>query len=268
MASTVRERERSGARVALGRAAEHLLSLQDDAGWWKGELQSNVTMDAEDILLREFLGVRETGATARSAAWIRSQQRADGTWANFHAGPGDLSTTIEAYWALRVAGDEPAEEHMSAAATFIRENGGIERARVFTHVWMALFGLWPWACVPALPVEIVLAPSWLPLNIYDFACWARQTIVALSVVRAYEPAHRLSFTLDELRGDEPWRPAVPRSRSGRWLARAERAWRLYERRPMRWLRNAALSRAERWIIARQEADGSWGGIQPPWVYSL
>ncbi len=29
-----------------------------------------------------------------------------------------------------------------------------------------------------------------------------------------------------------------------------------------------MARAERWIVSRQEADGSWGGIQPPWVYSL
>jgi squalene-hopene/tetraprenyl-beta-curcumene cyclase len=26
--------------------------------------------------------------------------------------------------------------------------------------------------------------------------------------------------------------------------------------------------AERWVRERQEADGSWGGIQPPWVWSL
>jgi len=26
--------------------------------------------------------------------------------------------------------------------------------------------------------------------------------------------------------------------------------------------------AEEWVVKRQEADGSWGGIQPPWVYSL
>ncbi|HEX5478648.1 MAG TPA: squalene--hopene cyclase, partial [Dehalococcoidia bacterium] len=38
--------------------------------------------------------------------------------------------------------------------------------------------------------------------------------------------------------------------------------------PLRRLRRFALERAERWVIARQEADGSWGGIQPPWVYSL
>jgi len=258
----------SEAQLALGRACEHLLSLQDESGWWKGELQTNVTMDAEDMLLREFLGIRESDGTARSAAWIRSQQRADGTWANFYEGPGDLSTTIEAYWALRLAGDEPEAEHMRAAAEFIRAEGGLERARVFTHVWLALFGLWPWEQVPALPPEIVLLGAWVPLNIYDFACWARQTIVALSVVIAHRPHHPLSFSLEELQGAEPWRPAVPKSARGRWLARLDRALRAYERRPPRLLRRLALGRAERWIVRRQEADGSWGGIQPPWVYSL
>src|SRR6266851_1665182 len=114
----------SEAEVALERACQYLLSLQDDAGWWRGELQTNVTMDAEDMLLREFLGVRRADETERSAAWIRSQQRQDGTWANFFGGPGELSTTIEAYWALKLAGDSPDEEHMRAAASFIRASGG------------------------------------------------------------------------------------------------------------------------------------------------
>src|ERR1700709_1225224 len=104
------------ADVALDLACEHLLSLQNDAGWWQGELQTNVTMDAEDMLLREFLGIRKQDETERSAAWIRSQQRADGTWANFYGAPGELSTTIEAYWALRLAGDPAEAEHMRIAA--------------------------------------------------------------------------------------------------------------------------------------------------------
>jgi squalene-hopene/tetraprenyl-beta-curcumene cyclase len=29
-----------------------------------------------------------------------------------------------------------------------------------------------------------------------------------------------------------------------------------------------MRRAAEWILARQEADGGWGGIQPPWVYSI
>src|SRR5260370_40006346 len=213
---------RSEAEVALERACEHLLSLQDDAGWWRGELQTNVTMDAEDMLLREFLGVRRAEETERSAAWSRSQQRQDGTWANFFGGPGELSTTIEAYWALKLAGDSPDREHMRAAAEFIRREGGIEHARVFTHLWLALFGLWSWDRVPALPPEIILLPSWVPLNVYDFACWARQTIVALSLVKAHRPCRPLPFALDELEPARGAAGAAPEGagRSG-WLARID-----------------------------------------------
>ena len=189
---------RTDAEIALERSRERLLALQDEGGWWRAELQTNVTMDAEDILLREFLGIRERDGTERSAAWIRSQQRPDGTWAKFHGGPGDLSTTVEAYWALRLAGEDPQADHMLAAAAFIRAEGGIERVRVFTHVWLALFGLWSWDEVPALPAEVILLPRWVPLNMYDFACWARQTIVALSVVKAHRPTRALPFDLAEL----------------------------------------------------------------------
>ena len=259
----------SRARVALELACERLLALQNEGGWWQGELQTNVTMDAEDMLLREFLGIRTEDETRRSAEWIRSQQRADGTWANFYGGPGELSTTIEAYWALRLAGDAPDAEHMRAAASFIRQSGGLQGARVFTHVWLALFGLWPWEQVPALPPEVVLLPSWVPLNIYDFACWARQTIVALSLVKAHRPSRRLPFDLAELHGSGR-AAGGGRAPGGRaaWLARLDRALGAYERRPLPPLRRLALDRAERWIVRRQEADGSWGGIQPPWVYSL
>ena len=258
----------SRAQAALRRACEHLLSLQDPAGWWQGELQTNVTMDAEDMLLREFLGIRRGEETERSAAWIRSQQREDGTWANFYGGPGELLTTIEGYWALRLAGDRADEPHMLRAAAFVRAHGGIERARVFTHVWLALFGLWPWEQVPALPPEIVLLPRWLPLNVYDFACWARQTIVAVSLVKAHRPVRPLGFGLDELRSGEPAQAARPGSWRGRMLAQLDRLMRAYERRPFAPVRQLALGRAERWVVRRQEADGSWGGIQPPWVYSL
>src|SRR5438445_4492228 len=260
---------RAQALAALQLAREHLLSQQDPGAFWRGELQTNVTMDAEDLLLREFLCIRRPLETERAAVWIRSQQRADGTWANFYGGPGELSTTIEAYWALRLAGDPPDAPHMLEAATFIRANGGLERARVFTHLWLALFGLWSWDRVPALPPEIVLLPRWVPLNIYDFACWARQTIVALSLVKAHRPARRLPFDLAELHGSGL--PAAerhaPRGRAA-WLLRLDRALGAYERRPLRLLRRLALARAESWIVRRQEADGSWGGIQPPWVYSL
>src|SRR5579862_92439 len=98
--------------AALEQAVERLLELQSPDGWWKGELETNVTMDAEDLLLRQFLGIRTDAQTQGTARWIRSQQRADGTWATFYGGPSDLSTTVEAYVALRLAGDPVDAPHM------------------------------------------------------------------------------------------------------------------------------------------------------------
>jgi squalene-hopene/tetraprenyl-beta-curcumene cyclase len=256
------------AAVVLERAVEKLLSLQQPGGWWKGELETNVTMDAEDMLLREFLGIRDAQTTDRTAEWIRANQREDGTWSNFYDGPADLSTTIESYVALRLAGDTPDQPHMRLAAEHIRGAGGLQKARVFTHIWMALFGAWPWDQVPALPPEMIFLPKWLPLNVYDFACWARQTVVALSVVLAQRPVRPLPFTLEELDGDEPWAPPVARSLFGRGLVALDRVLQVYQQHPIPFLRRIALGQVERWIVDRQEADGGWGGIQPPWVYSL
>ncbi|MEV6860047.1 squalene--hopene cyclase [Streptosporangium subroseum] len=253
----------TSAALALDAACDHLLDLQSPEGWWKAELQTNVTMDAEDLLLREFLGIRTEEDTAEAARWIRSEQRDDGTWANFHGGPGNLSTTIEAYTALRLAGDRTNAPHMWAAARFIRESGGIEAGRVFTRIWLAMFGQWRWEKLPVLPPEMVFLPPWFPLNVYDWACWARQTIVPLTIVSARRPVRPLPFDLAELRTGRPVRPG-PR---GVFTA-LDRALHRYERRPVPGLRQAALRRAAEWIVARQESDGSWGGIQPPWVYSL
>ncbi len=254
---------------ALRRGTQRLLDMQHRDGWWKGDLETNVTMDAEDLMLREFLGIRTAERTAGAAAWIRSKQRDDGTWATFHGGPPELSTTVEAYLALRLAGDPPGAEHMRKAAEHVRQAGGIERSRVFTRVWLALLGLWDWEELPVLPPEMILLPPWFPLNIYDFGCWARQTIVPLTIVSALRPVRPVSVSLDELRA--PDQPPRRLEALGTWAGRFQRLDRVlhaYHRRPVRRLRRLAMRRAVRWIIERQEADGSWGGIQPPWVYSI
>jgi squalene-hopene/tetraprenyl-beta-curcumene cyclase len=291
------------ARETLRRARDHVLGLQHPGGWWQGELETNVTMDAEDLLLREFLGVGDDKQTAPSARWIRSQQRSDGTWANFYGGPGDLSTTVEAYVALRLAGDPVDAPHMATARGWILAHGGVEATRVFTRIWLALSGQWSWDELPVIPPELIYLPSWFPLNIYDWGCWARQTIVALAIVQSFRPSRPLPFTIDELRtGLTPANaPADPWARVFNALDKvlhrvspqspdmsavsgaitpetADKARGAY--RPGRGhargavgqarsaVRRAALQRCAEWIIARQERDGCWGGIQPPWVYSI
>lgn len=256
------------AAAALARARDFLLGIQHPDGWWKAELETNVTMEAEDLLLRHFLGILREDELRATAAWIRAKQGDDGGWAIFHGGPADLSATVEAYTALRLAGDPADAEHMRRAARLAVERGGIEASRVFTRIWMALVGQWSWDRLPALPPEVILLPSWFPLNIYDFASWARQTIVPLTVVASHRPVRALPFDLPELRtgrwerGRAGWRDWA-----GRFHA-LDRALHAYERHPIGPLRAHARALCAEWILRRQEADGCWGGIQPPWVYSI
>ncbi|OIV35827.1 squalene--hopene cyclase [Mangrovactinospora gilvigrisea] len=264
----VRER----AAETLRAASDNLLARQSDEGWWKGDLETNITMDAEDLLLREFLGIRDAERTESAARWVRSQQQDDGTWATFYGGPSDLSATIEGYVALRLAGDDPEAPHMAAASAWVRKQGGIVKSRVFTRIWLALFGWWPWERLPEMPPEIMFLPKWMPLNIYSFASWARQTIVPLTVVGSRRPRRPAPFRLDELHADpeDPYKPAPP-APAASWegvFQRLDKILHVYHKHHSKRLRKMAKHQAVRWIIERQENDGCFGGIQPPAVYSL
>ena len=263
------------ARGARDKGVDALLHRQHPDGWWKGDLESNVSIEAEDLLLRRFLGILSEDTLAATARWIRHRQREDGTWSPYYEGPQDISITTEAYVALRLAGDPTDASHMKTAREFILDSGGLQRTRVFTRIWMALFGEWSWDELPAMLPELILLPKWFPLNVYDFACWARQTIVPLTIVGSYRPARPLPFNIDEMHTDviPLEREKLPLHTLSGSMQRFDKMLHFAEQNlmptaPLASLRKHALRKAERWIIERQEADGSWGGIQPPWVYSI
>jgi squalene-hopene/tetraprenyl-beta-curcumene cyclase len=266
---------RSSLDRAIDRAVEHLLSMQSGDGYWWAELESNVTITAEHLFLRHILGRTDPAEARAAAAYILRMQRSNGTWSNWHDGPAELSTTIEAYLALKMAGISPESPEMARAREFIRASGGVEKARVFTKIWLAMMGEWDWRGVPVVPPELFLLPDRFPINVYSFACWARQTVGAMTIIVTERPIVPLpdEARIDELflRGRENAelriRPAAV-TPLGRVLLGLDRLLHLYERSPWKPFRKRALAKAERWILERQEADGSWGGIQPPWVYSL
>ncbi len=252
---------------ALSKAVEWLLQMQHPDGWWTDELETNVTMTAEHILLLRFLGVPSGSIAAGARTHILHHQRADGSWALYYDGPADLSTTIEAYVALRVLGEDPQSDPMQRALQIVRTLGGLAHARVFTKIWMALFGIYPWDGIPTMPPEIVHFPSWMPFNLYDFACWARGTVGPLCIVIAHRPVRALGVDVAEIinPGTHQNMHAVPGTG---WLWWVDKALKLYERSPYKPGRGRACAKMTQWVVARQEPDGSWGGIQPPWVYSL
>jgi squalene-hopene/tetraprenyl-beta-curcumene cyclase len=229
--------------LALDRGTSRLLELQHPDGWWVGELESNATMIAQHLFWLHVLRRRDPETDRKLANELLARRRDDGTWSIWWEGPPDLSTTIEAYVALKMAGVDPGEK---TRAYIVRE-GGVPRSRVFTKCFLALLGQWPWQRIPTVPVEIILLPPGAPFSVYNFACWARQTVVPLSVVQALRPIRPAGVDLREI-GARPGETKPPRRVSG--------------------LRLRAVAAAERWVRDRQEADGSWGGIQPPWVWSI
>ncbi|HXM56506.1 MAG TPA: squalene--hopene cyclase [Candidatus Dormibacteraeota bacterium] len=252
---------------ALEAAVDWLSQRQADGGWWVGELETNATMTAEHVLLLRFLDLPLDAIRTGAIQHLLGCQRSDGSWALYHDGPADLSTTIESYAALKVLGVDPAREEMARALRVVRALGGVARARVFTKIWLALFGEYPWAGVPSMPPELVHLPPWVPFNLYDFASWARGTIAPLLIVISRRPVRPLGVGLGELvvPGTERQLTRVPGSGLFWWLDALQK---LYERLPRQPGRARARRRLVDWIAARQEADGGWGGIQPPWVYSL
>ena len=237
----------------LDAAVERLLGLQKEGGWWVGELESNVTMTAQHLLLLEFLGIRDEETTRRCVNELLARQRPDGLWAIYWGGEPDLAATLESYAALRLAGLDADDERLAAARRFCEERGGIGGARVFTRIWLALFGLWPWDEIPQIPPELVLMKPWMPLSVYDFACWARQTVVPLTVVLHYRPVRNLP---PERACHELNLGAVPRKATAGLLSDRALAW--YAAQPVQPGRERALAYAERWIVDRQELDGSLG----------
>ena len=266
----------AGLDETIEMAQSYLLGFQYPDGYWWGELESNPTMEAEFLLLTHFLGVADREQWRKLANHIKGCQRSDGTWGQYYGAPGDLSTSTECYFALKMAGVSPDEPYMRKARDFILSKGGVPKTRVFTKIWLALFGQWDWKGVPILPPEMMLLPNWFPINIYDFASWARATIVSLLVLMDKKPVREIPefARVDELyplpRSETDYSIPRPRNLRGwdRFFCHVDDALRQLEKLPWNPLRPYAMKRAERWILEHQEASGSWAGIQPPWVYSL
>lgn len=259
---------------SIEHAVSHLLSLQYSDGYWWGELESNATITSEHLFLSHILGTKNEEEWRKIAQYLTQMQRADGTWAIWYEGPPDLSTTIEAYLALKMAGTSPDAPEMERARSFILSHGGVEKARIFTKIWLAILGEWDWKGTPMIPPEIILLPKWFPVSIYNFACWARGTIVPMAIIQTLRPVFPLPrwAHIDELfvNGKENADLSLPQKRTlwASLFSMLDRLLRIYDRSLVKPLRARAIARAEKWMVERQEEDGSWGGIQPPWVYSL
>lgn len=261
---------------ALIAAQRWLEEQQLEDGSWAGILESNACIEAEWLLAFHLLGYEfpDSGGLIRG---ILDRQRQDGSWETYHdAADGDINATVECYAALRASGFDAADERLERARAWIVGHGGLSNTRVFTRYWLAMLGEWPWEQTPNLPPEVIHIPSWFPVNIYSLACWARATLVPLCVLSARRFAKPLpeDRRLDELfpDGRQAMDYRLPKRTGifswGRFFLVADRVLNIYQRLGITLGRASSIQRCLEWIVQHQDADGAWGGIQPPWIYGL
>jgi squalene-hopene/tetraprenyl-beta-curcumene cyclase len=262
-------------------AADWLVANQKPDGHWVARADSNACMEAQWCLALWFLGLENHPLRARLGAALLKTQRADGAWQIYHdAANGDVNATVEAYAALRSLGHRDDEPALTKARQWIESKGGLRNIRVFTRYWLALIGEWPWDKTPNLPPEVIWFPLWFPFSIYNFAQWARATLMPIALLSARRPSRPLppQNRLDALfpKGRKAFDYELPKKADAggwdRFFRLADKALHVLQsfgaRHGLRLWRPAAVAHALEWIVRHQDADGAWGGIQPPWIYSL
>jgi squalene-hopene/tetraprenyl-beta-curcumene cyclase len=258
---------------AIAEARDALIAQQHAQGYWLYELEADCTIPAEYIMMMHFLDEIDTVLETKIANHLRAKQAEHGGWPLYHNGELDLSCTVKAYYALKLAGDNCQAPHMAKARDAILQRGGAARANVFTRIALALFGQLPWRGVPYIPVEIMLLPKWFPFHIDKVSYWSRTVMVPLFILCTRKPKaknpHKIGIR--ELFTTAPEKERHYFRRSG-MLAKAfllfDHVGRLIDPLIPTRLRERATKRAEEWVIERLNGEDGLGAIFPAMVNAL
>jgi squalene-hopene/tetraprenyl-beta-curcumene cyclase len=252
------------------------LSRQQPDGHWIGELQGDTILESEFILLMAFLGRENEPRVTKLAQYILEQQLPEGGWNNYPEGPVEVSVSVKAYFALKLAGHDPDAPYMRQAREVILSLGGAAQCNSFTRFYLALLGQFPYANCPSVPPEMLLLPRWCTFNIYAMSSWTRTIVVPLSIFYAYQPVRKLPADkgiaeLFVLRPDAPLWPHPPTRRWLTWtnaFLGADWAFKLLERWGPKFPRRAGLARAKRWLLGHFADSDGVGAIFPPIIYTV
>jgi squalene-hopene/tetraprenyl-beta-curcumene cyclase len=265
-------------RVAAGidAARKYLFSKQDERGYWCGELEADTTLESDYILLHTLLGTGKQERFQKCCNYILQHQNADGGWPIYVDGPSNVSASVKAYFALKLAGYKPDHPALAKARRKILEMGGVTEVNTFTKIYLCFLGQYDYDAVPAVPPEIVLFPNWFWFNIYEISSWSRAILVPLSICYAKKPLKKIP---PEMGVEELFVGGRDKSRMHLHWSKKLVSWRNFflvldrmvhwaERvhvRPLRWL---ALKRAEKWMLERFEMSDGLGAIYPSMMNAI
>jgi squalene-hopene/tetraprenyl-beta-curcumene cyclase len=260
---------------AIERGAEQLLSLQFEPGYWHGELEADSTLESDYIYYLHVLGKADPVRISKLANYVRRKQLPDGGWSIYPGGPSELNATCKAYFALKLAGDNPKSARMVQARETVLRLGGLERSNSYVRFYLAVAGALGWEMVPSILPEMMLLPNWFYLNIYEMSSWTRGIVIPMAILSALRPNWRLpEFAhVDELFKDPKqktaafdWSDQLISWRN--FFLAADRAMKLYEKLPWKPLRQRALREAKSWLLEHVERTEGLAAIYPAMMNSI
>ncbi|MCL5283410.1 MAG: squalene--hopene cyclase [Armatimonadetes bacterium] len=261
---------------SIERAQRTLLSWQHEDGYWNGELEGDTILESEYVLLLQFLGRADHERLRRLTNYIRRWQQEDGSIPIYPGGPGEVSASVKAYFAFKLAGHRPDEPFMVKLREAILKMGGVTSCNTFTKLYLSIFGQYDWAGVPAIPTELILLPRWFYINIYAMSSWSRAILIPLAVINSARPYRPVPSEagIDELfvGGREhallKLQPS-PNLFSWRnfflWLDGLLKIYHRFRRNP---IRRIALERCRKWLLDHQYKSGGLGAIFPAMTHAV
>ncbi len=262
---------------AIAAARDAVAARQQPQGYWLFELEADCTIPAEYIMMMHFLDEIDVALEKKLAVYLRQHQADHGGWPLYHGGDFNISCSVKAYYALKLAGDDPNAPHMARARAAILRAGGAATANVFTRIALALFGQLPWRGVPYIPVEIMLLPRWFPFHLDKVAYWSRTVMVPLFILctrkpRAKNPrdVHITELFTTPPEEEHGYFRAVLETGGllGRVFLAADRLGRLCDPLIPKRLRERATRLAESWMLERLNGEDGLGAIFPAMVNAL
>ena len=258
-------------KAAIYRAQQNLISLQDPDGYWLGELIVDSTLCSDYITFMHWSGEIDFELQQKCVDHILSRRLPDGGWNIYSEGPSEVNASVKAYLSLKLAGFSQNDPLLSLARAKIHELGGIERTNTYARLYLALLGQIPWDAVPTIPVEFLLLPRWLPVNLYAVSSWTRAMVVPLAIINHYKPTRALPKDkgIQELYLDPGKVPRQKASGLKQFFILIDRCLKFIEGRGILPLRKKALAVAEEWMIERI-GDGCSGlaAIYPAMLNSM
>ena len=260
---------------AIDSTSQWLLDQQSPEGYWVGELEGDTILESEYVLLMAFLGREGDPVCVQACRYLLDHQQPGGGWANYPGGPSDLSTTVKAYFALKLVGVPTNDPPMVRAREAIHDAGGAQACNSFTRFYLALLGQISYQECPSVPPELLLIPARLNFSLAAMSSWTRTIVVPLTILSAYKPRPHAPSPNRRIAELFRARPAA----AAPWRTARVFSWRNYFfgvdrlfKAADRWLpaswRKPGIRAAHRWMLDHFQNTDGLGAIFPPMIYSI